>query len=418
MKSAFFFERTTAPSWSSRCSRKTSTSSPSLRACASLNSSIGTAPSDLNPTSRMTAVSVTRSTFDFTISPSSMLESVPSYSSVIFAISSAEYSSWRSDRTRRWEWRAGEGVSDVSGRSSVSTSIQYTGSVERLRSSPETTLRAADPGAVPRGGRNLPREALTRQRYHPRHLVLEREPRGVQQHRIRRRSERRDPPRRVRLIPGRERRRLPRQLLWLNAAPPAPSAPALPGPLGEPPPSPLRGAGGEEDLERRVRKNHGSDVAAVHHDPPGMLERRLALLHVHPVPHLGNRGQRRNPARHALGPNRLPHVYPRHLGPEDLVHQDQPHGQVLGEPDELLRAPPLLRPPSLVPEIVQRRQGDRPVQGTGVEMGPAEPPGHGGPGGALPGCRRPVDRDHPQAHVLPFPLPPSPMRRKSEKNRG
>src|SRR5438093_1154951 len=42
MKSAFFFERTTAPSWSSRCSRKTSTSSPSLG--GSLNSSRATDP--------------------------------------------------------------------------------------------------------------------------------------------------------------------------------------------------------------------------------------------------------------------------------------------------------------------------------------------------------------------------------------
>src|SRR5438034_413596 len=107
MKSAFFFERTTAPSWSSRCSRNTSTSSPSLSECASLNSSIGTAPSDLKPTSRMTAVSVTRSTFDLTISPSSMFESVPSYISVILAISSDEYSSCRSARTRRWEWELG-----------------------------------------------------------------------------------------------------------------------------------------------------------------------------------------------------------------------------------------------------------------------------------------------------------------------
>src|SRR6266567_2531228 len=60
MKSAFFFERTTAPSWSSRCSRKTSISSPSLRLLGSLNSSIETAPSDLNPTSRMTAVADTQ----------------------------------------------------------------------------------------------------------------------------------------------------------------------------------------------------------------------------------------------------------------------------------------------------------------------------------------------------------------------
>src|SRR4029077_7093595 len=114
------------------CSRKTSISSPSLSECGSLNSSIGTAPSDLKPTSRITAASVTRSTSDLTIPPSSMLESVPSYHSVIFAISAGEYSSCRSERTRRWEW-GGAGVSDFdSGRSSVSTSIQYPGSVGGL----------------------------------------------------------------------------------------------------------------------------------------------------------------------------------------------------------------------------------------------------------------------------------------------
>jgi len=42
MKSAFFFERTTAPSWLSRCSRKTSTSHLSLSSWDSLNSSIAT----------------------------------------------------------------------------------------------------------------------------------------------------------------------------------------------------------------------------------------------------------------------------------------------------------------------------------------------------------------------------------------
>ncbi len=144
MKSAFFFERTTAPSWSSRCSRKTSISSPSFRLLGSLNSSIETAPSDLNPTSRMTAVSVTRSTFDLTISPSSMFESVPSYSSVIFAISSAEYSSSRPARTRRTEWvvfLAGRSSSDSS-TSFASTSIRDTGSV--------VSLRFDNPGAVPR----------------------------------------------------------------------------------------------------------------------------------------------------------------------------------------------------------------------------------------------------------------------------
>jgi len=93
MKSAFFFERTTAPSWSSRCSRKTSTSSPTWRFCGSLNSSSGTDPSDLKPTSRMTALSVTRSTLDLTISPSAICDMVPSYSSSICSYWSSEYSS-------------------------------------------------------------------------------------------------------------------------------------------------------------------------------------------------------------------------------------------------------------------------------------------------------------------------------------
>src|SRR5207244_9537094 len=76
----------------------------------------------------MTAVSVTRSTFDLTISPSSMLESVPSYNSVIFAISSAEYSSCRSERTRSWEWGGGGGGGPAfdSGGPSVSPTINYT----------------------------------------------------------------------------------------------------------------------------------------------------------------------------------------------------------------------------------------------------------------------------------------------------
>ena len=77
MKSAFFLERTTAPSASSRCSRKTSTSSPTCG--ISLNSSSETDPSDLKPTSRITAPSVTRRTLDLTISPSAIDCIVPSY---------------------------------------------------------------------------------------------------------------------------------------------------------------------------------------------------------------------------------------------------------------------------------------------------------------------------------------------------
>ena len=91
-KSAFFFERTTTPSWSSRLSRKTSTSSPGSMDSGSRNSSRGTRPSDLNPTSRITAESVLRRTVAFTISPSAISLSVSSYRAIISSYSSDEYS--------------------------------------------------------------------------------------------------------------------------------------------------------------------------------------------------------------------------------------------------------------------------------------------------------------------------------------
>src|SRR5467141_345793 len=163
MKSAFFFERTTAPSWSSRCSRKTSISSPSLRLLGSLNSSIATAPSDLNPTSRMTAVSVTRSTFDLTISPSWIFESVPSYSRVIFSISSDEYSSSRPERTRSCG-RGGLRVGMSSSRSSTSrasTSIQCTGSVVDLRLSSPLQSQGFSLGRAETYPGNKPRASST-----------------------------------------------------------------------------------------------------------------------------------------------------------------------------------------------------------------------------------------------------------------
>ena len=69
-KSAFFLDRMTTPSSSSKLSRRTSTSWPGSIEAESLNSSTGTAPSLLKPNSRMTTESVTRSTFALTISPS------------------------------------------------------------------------------------------------------------------------------------------------------------------------------------------------------------------------------------------------------------------------------------------------------------------------------------------------------------
>src|SRR2546427_6243939 len=240
MKSAFFFDRTTAPSWSSRCSRKTSISSPSLRLLGSLNSSIGTAPSDLKPTSRMTAVSVTRSTFDFTISPSSMFESVPSYSSVILAISSGEYSSSTPDILRSCEWVVflGGRSGAESSRSCASTSIRYRFSSE--------FGHERSPGRRPRslwGPRNLPWEPFPRQRYDPRDLVFERQMCRVEQDGVCRRSQRRHRPARVGRVTSGQRLALASQrgLVRRLSPPPPPPPPPWGVAAPAPPPPPARG---------------------------------------------------------------------------------------------------------------------------------------------------------------------------------
>src|SRR5436309_2195020 len=321
MKSAFFFERTTAPSWSSKCSRKTSTSSPSLSEWASLNSSIATAPSDLKPTSRMTAVSVTRSTFDLTISPSSMLERVPSYSAVIFSISSGEYSSCRSGRTRRREW--GGGVSGFdSGRSSVSTSIQY-----RFGCGFGVALARA----MARGRRNLAGQALPRQRHDLSHLLLEPEPGGVENHRVCGSLEGSHAPRGIGSIARRQHVRFTPDLDRVRRATSAP--------FGQAAPRPLLGAGRQKHLERSIGKDHRPDVPSVYHHTPGMAQHGLPLLHIHPVSHLGNGGHRGNALRDSLGAYRLRHIDSRHLGAVDVVHQDQPHGEILRQGDNLLGGP-------------------------------------------------------------------------------
>src|SRR5437868_1084448 len=365
MKSAFFFERTTAPSWSSRCSRKTSTSSPSLSDFGSLNSSIATAPSDLNPTSRMTAVSVTRSTFDLTISPSSMLESVPSYSSVIFAISSEEYSSWRSCRTRSWEWGAA-GVSGFdsgfdSGRLSVSTSIPYTGLVVSLDAQTPHVSRARE-----REARILAEAPFPRQRHDPIGLLLERQVRGIEQDRVRGGPQRGHRAGGVRMVPRGEGFGLPGQLGRVDPR----------APLGQAAAGPLLRAGGEEHLHGGVRQHHRPDVPTVHHDPPGNARDGVPLPHVHPVPDFANRGDRGHVARHALRSDRLLHVHPGDRRPEHVIHQHQAHRQVLSECHDLLRRPPVPLPPSLFPEVVEHRQRDGPIQRPRVEMRPTEPAGH------------------------------------------
>src|SRR3989449_1502401 len=360
MKSAFFCERTTAPSWSSRCSRKTSTSSPSFRLLGSLNSSIATAPSDLNPTSRMTAVSVTRSTFDLTISPYSMFERVPSYSSVIFAILSGEYSSWRSARTRRGEWRLGvAGLSALeSGSSWVSTSIPWYrfgcgfGVVtpgHRPGVSRPCTLRCPQerltPGRWPGAAGNLAGEPVPRQRHHPGHLVVERQTCRVEHDRVRGGPQRGHRPRGIGLVSRRQRCRFPLQLARVD--PTSPLRQAAPGALFR--------ARGQKHFQRGVGEHHGPDVPAVHDHPRVVQQRRIALLHVHPVPHLGDRRDLRHPARHPLGANRLLHVHTGNLRSKHVADEHESHWKAVREPDDTLGAPPFPGSspfPGLFPEVV------------------------------------------------------------------
>src|SRR6266545_3671266 len=314
MKSAFFFDRTTAPSWSSRCSRNTSISSPSLRLLGSLNSSIATAPSDLKPTSRMTAVSVTRSTFDLTISPSWIFDSVPSYSRVIFSISSDEYSSSRPERTRscgRGGLRVGMSSSNSS-TSRASTSMQCTGSVVGLRfvfTPPELRLQ---PGT----GGNLPREQASRQFNDPRDLLLQRQGRRIEQNRVTGRLEGGDLAGGIGRIPGRQRLALALHQLAVHGL----------APLRQPPPGAFVGCRRQKDLQRRLGKDHCADVPAVDHNTSRSSTNlhslhRPPLLGVHPGPDFGDGGEHRHGARHALAADRYAYVDAGDLWTENRSHQ-------------------------------------------------------------------------------------------------
>src|SRR6266852_1992986 len=399
MKSAFFFDRTTAPSWSSRCSRKTSISSPSLRLLGSLNSSIATAPSDLNPTSRMTAVSVTRSTFDLTISPSSIFESVPSYSRVIFAISSEEYSSSRPERTRSCDLgalRTGRSSSNSS-TSRASTSIQCTGSVVGLR----FIFTPPEPRLQPGTGGNLPREQAPRQFNHPRHLLRQREGGPVESHSVRGGFEGGDPPVGIGRIPGRQRLALAPHELHIHHL----------APLRQPPPRPFVRCRRQKDLQRGLGKDDSADVPAIDDDSTLTGLHRPSLLGVYPGPHFGDGGQHGDGASHAFAADRLFHVHTRHFGPVHVADEDQPYGQRLGQRDDAPRGPRLAAPRSPLPEIIQRGKRQRPIERARVEMRPAQLLRDQAGGRALAGCRGSVDGDD-SWHQRP------PVFRRSSKNPG
>src|SRR5712664_679594 len=379
MKSAFFFERTTAPSWSSRCSRKTSISSPSLRLFGSLNSSIATAPSDLKPTSRMTAVSVTRSTFDLTISPSLIFDSVPSYSRVIFSISSDEYSSSRPERTRscgRGGLRVGMSSSNSS-TSRASTSIRCTGSVVGLR----FIFTPPEPRLQPGTGGNLPREQASRQFNYPRHLLLQREGGRIEQNGIGGGFEGGDPSVRIGGIPGRQRLTLAPHELQIH----------LLAPLRQPAPGALVRCRRQEDLQWRVREDNRTDVASIYdHPATSTTLHRPPLLGVYPGPDVGDGREHRHVTSHALPPDRFLDVRTGDLRPKPIADEHQPDRQPGGEVYDLLCGP--LLPPFT--QIVEGGECERAIQRARVEMRPAELLGDAAGRRALAGCRRTVDRDY------------------------
>ena len=126
-----------------------------------------------------------------------------------------------------------------------------------------------------------------------------------------------------------------------------------------------------------------------------MVARRLPLPRIHPAAHFGDGGDLRHPARHALRADRLVHADSGDLRPEHILHQHQPDGKVLRERQDALRRPLLPRPTSPCPvaDVIEGRERYRPIQRAGVEMSPAEAPGHRLGRGRLPGGGGPVNRD-------------------------
>src|SRR5438094_920932 len=191
--------------------------------------------------------------------------------------------------------------------------------------------------------------------------------------------------------------------------------------LGQTAAGPLVRRRREKHLEGGVREHHRPDVPPVHHDALGMRPHGLALLHVDPVAHFGDGGDLRHARGHPRRADGVFHAHPRHLGPEHLAHEHQSHREVLRERHELLRTPrravaaapfPGRFPfPGRLPEIVERRQRDRPIQRARVEMRPPEAPRHRRRGGRLSRRSRTIDGDDANAHV-------SRMLRRSAKNRG
>src|SRR5207247_1882214 len=110
---------------------------------------------------------------------------------------------------------------------------------------------------------NLAGQPRPRQRYDRLDLLLEREPRGVEYHRVGGGSERRHRPRGISAVP---------RLQHVNLAPqlgvPAPAPAPGPAALGQPAPRPLLGTRREKHLQGGIREHDRPDVPAVHHRSP------------------------------------------------------------------------------------------------------------------------------------------------------
>jgi hypothetical protein len=135
----------------------------------------------------------------------------------------------------------------------------------------------------------------------------------------------------------------------------------------------------QEDFDRRLRRDHGADVAALR-DPVAALQ-ELALLRDEGAAHLLVRRDLRRGLRHLGVADGLGHV---------LAVRDHPIAQF-----ELQLLGSLRRRPA-VPQQHQRRC---PVHSPGIEVGEAERLGHRPRHGALARPGGPVDRHH---HVADY----------------
>src|SRR6267142_6110783 len=158
--------------------------------------------------------------------------------------------------------------------------------------------------------------------------------------------------------------------------------------LGVPALRPRAVGGGEEELHLRGGEDHGSDVAALEDRASCRGAPQVALQLEQLLPHHRPGRDHRGPAADLRRANGLGHV---------LAAQQDPVGVEL-EPEAGVQQ--LAKPLVVIPgdACATRGQGHRPVDGSGVDDGEAQPPGQLAGDRALARPRRPIDGDDPYRH--------------------